>query len=76
MLEAMNAMEKGYPYIKAINDEVVLACFVGIMIDQWISDHDKDHSVGDAILKNVLAVRGAVFDLNGMMPKTDCGGMQ
>lgn len=71
MIEAMEAMEKGYPYIMAIDNEMVFACFIGTMIDQWISDHDKKFEVGDMILKNVLAVRKSVFETEGMMPKSE-----
>lgn len=71
MLEAMNAMEKGYPYIKAIDNEMVFGCFIGTMIDQWIADHDKEFEVGDMILESVLAVRRSVFETEGMMMKSE-----
>lgn len=71
MLSAIIAMEKGYQYIKEINDETTLACFIGTMIDQWIADHDKEFEVGDMILENVLAVRKSVFEAEGMMMKSE-----
>ena len=71
MLEAMNAMEKGYPYIKAIDNEMAFGCFVGTIIDQWIADHDKEFEVGDMILESVLAVRRSVFETEGMMMKSE-----
>ena len=59
-----------YTHIRKINSEIWFGCFLGTIIDQWISDHDKPFEVGDDILNNLLQVRQAVFETEGMMEKT------